>query len=156
MPRDRQRAKERQEERRAARLRERGDSARQPAPPDDRDADPILDPGAEARLAAAAPPEDTGRSDTVVESPPPAPDMRDERVAADERELAREESEDAKKRGRVAAFLVAVWAELQRVQWPDRKQLTTLTGVVLGFVLIAGGYLGLLDAIVSRLVQSIL
>ena len=43
----------------------------------------------------------------------------------------------------------AVWAELQRVQWPDRQALTTLTGVVLGFVLIMGGYLGLLDAIFS-------
>ena len=53
------------------------------------------------------------------------------------------------------AFLVAVWAELQRVQWPDRKTLTTLTGVVLGFVLIAGGYLGALDAIFSRLIQAI-
>jgi preprotein translocase SecE subunit len=42
------------------------------------------------------------------------------------------------------------------VQWPNRRQLTTLTGVVLGFVLIAGGYLGLLDAIFSRLVQAIL
>ena len=42
------------------------------------------------------------------------------------------------------------------MQWPNRKQLTTLTGIVLGFVLIAGGYLGLLDAIFSRLIQAIL
>ena len=48
------------------------------------------------------------------------------------------------------------WAELRRVQWPDRQALTTLTGVVLGFVLIAGGYLGLLDAIFSRIIQAIL
>ena len=47
-------------------------------------------------------------------------------------------------------------AELRRVQWPDRQTLTTLTGVVLGFVLIAGGYLGLLDAIFSRVIQAIL
>jgi preprotein translocase SecE subunit len=31
-----------------------------------------------------------------------------------------------------------VVAELRRVQWPDRQATTTLTGVVLGFVLIAG------------------
>ena len=42
------------------------------------------------------------------------------------------------------------------MQWPDRQALTTLTGVVLGFVLIAGGYLGLLDAIASRVIQAIL
>ncbi len=47
-------------------------------------------------------------------------------------------------------------AELRRVQWPDRQATTTLTGVVLGFVLIAGGYLGLLDAIFSRLVDLII
>ena len=53
-------------------------------------------------------------------------------------------------------FLIAVWAELQRVQWPNRQALVTLTGVVLGFVLIAGGYLGLLDAIFSELIKAIL
>ena len=61
-----------------------------------------------------------------------------------------------KDRPRLVQFLIAVWAELQRVQWPDRQALTTLTGVVLGFVLIAGGYLGLLDAVASRVIQAIL
>ena len=61
-----------------------------------------------------------------------------------------------KDRPRVVQFLIAVWAELQRVQWPNRQALVTLTGVVLGFVLIAGGYLGLLDAIFSKLIQAIL
>jgi preprotein translocase subunit SecE len=61
-----------------------------------------------------------------------------------------------KDRPRVIQFLIAVWAELQRVQWPNRQALVTLTGVVLGFVLIAGGYLGLLDAVFSKLIQAIL
>ena len=34
------------------------------------------------------------------------------------------------------------WAELQRVQWPDRRQVGQATAVVLGFVVIAGIYLG--------------
>jgi preprotein translocase SecE subunit len=59
-------------------------------------------------------------------------------------------------RPRVIQFLIAVWAELQRVQWPNRQALVTLTGVVLGFVLIAGGYLGLLDAIFQELIKAIL
>src|SRR3954454_9284877 len=67
------------------------------------------------------------------------------------------EAHDAHKdRSRVIQFLIAVWAELQRVQWPNREALITLTGVVLGFVLIAGGYLGLLDAIFQKLIQAIL
>jgi preprotein translocase SecE subunit len=61
-----------------------------------------------------------------------------------------------KDRPRVIQFLIAVWAELQRVQWPNRQALVTLTGVVLGFVLIAGGYLGLLDAVFSELIKQIL
>jgi preprotein translocase subunit SecE len=65
-------------------------------------------------------------------------------------------AEAHKDRPRVIQFLIAVWAELQRVQWPNRQALVTLTGVVLGFVLIAGGYLGLLDAIFSELIQAIL
>jgi preprotein translocase subunit SecE len=65
-------------------------------------------------------------------------------------------AEAARKRPRVIQFLVAVWAELQRVQWPNRQALVTLTGVVLGFVLIMGGYLGLLDAIFSDLIKRII
>ena len=61
-----------------------------------------------------------------------------------------------KDKPRVVQFLIAVWAELKRVQWPNRQALVTLTGVVLGFVLIAGGYLGLLDAIFSELIKAIL
>ena len=57
---------------------------------------------------------------------------------------------------RVVAFLRACWAELQRVQWPDRRQTTQLTAIVLVFIVIMGGYLGLLDAIVSRVVQEII
>ena len=68
----------------------------------------------------------------------------------------RDPHEAHKDRPRVVQFLIAVWAELQRVQWPNRQALVTLTGVVLGFVLIAGGYLGLLDAIFSELIQAIL
>jgi preprotein translocase SecE subunit len=58
--------------------------------------------------------------------------------------------------GRVGGFLAASWAELQRVQWPDRRQVGQGTAVVLGFVIIAGAYLGLLDAIINPIIQKIL
>jgi len=57
---------------------------------------------------------------------------------------------------RIFGFLSACWAELQRVQWPDRRQLTQLTGIVLFFVILAGAYLGALDAVFSKLIQAIL
>jgi preprotein translocase subunit SecE len=57
---------------------------------------------------------------------------------------------------RFVNFLRASWAELQRVQWPDRRQVGQATGVVLGFVIIAGLYLGLADWLAQRVVNFIL
>ena len=58
--------------------------------------------------------------------------------------------------GRAGDFLRASWAELRRVQWPDRRQVGQGTAVVLGFVIVAGAYLGLLDAIWNPVIQKIL
>jgi preprotein translocase SecE subunit len=214
--RNRQRAKQRQAERRARRLAEeragRGAAAREPAgddaQPDDgagragvRDDRRIDDPttvepspAVPPELAVGAPPQDEGRSDTVIEDEPelvehdpvlgdrpvlgePPADEQEALEEIEDWEVAEPEPEAAeagageagyevrgrrgraevhKPRSRVVQFLIAVWAELQRVQWPNRQALITLTGVVLGFVLIAGGYLGLLDAIFSELIQAIL
>jgi preprotein translocase SecE subunit len=57
---------------------------------------------------------------------------------------------------RVIGFLRASWAELQRVQWPDRRQVTQATAVVLGFVAIAGLYLGAADFVAKEVVELIL
>lgn len=57
---------------------------------------------------------------------------------------------------RAIAFLRASWAELQRVQWPDRRHVTQATAVVLGFVAIAGAYLGLADYVAKEIVEFIL
>jgi preprotein translocase SecE subunit len=57
---------------------------------------------------------------------------------------------------RAVAFLRASWAELQRVQWPDRRQVTQATAVVLGFVAIAGAYLGLADVVAKEIVEFVL
>ena len=57
---------------------------------------------------------------------------------------------------RFVAFLRASWSELQRVQWPDRRQVGQATAVVLGFVVIAGFYLGVADAFAKWLVDRII
>jgi preprotein translocase subunit SecE len=132
-------------------------------------ADPVTPPplSESERLRAGAPPEDVGSSSEVLdfeqdlesEDDPhhfdPSQDVPEEDLS-DDGTTRRKPVGEHKNRPRFVQFLVAVWAELQRVQWPDRQALTTLTGVVLGFVLIAGGYLGLLDAIASRVIQAIL
>jgi preprotein translocase SecE subunit len=57
---------------------------------------------------------------------------------------------------RAVAFIRASWAELQRVQWPDRRQVTQATAVVLGFVAVAGAYLGLADFVAKEIVEFVL
>jgi preprotein translocase subunit SecE len=197
--RDRQRSKQRQAQRREARLEARR-AAREAGSGGDGELDEKAGP---LSGISGAPPENTGRSDTVAESPPPAPIVdgkpdEDEEfddpeleadameagaLGADEGEIYEDELEDGDAaearpprgprgvrggRGESAAggrtqggsrvlnFLRACWAELQRVQWPDRRTLTQLTGIVLFFCVIAGVYLGVVDQIFSKLIQAIL
>ena len=58
--------------------------------------------------------------------------------------------------GRFIGFLRASWAELQRVQWPDRRQVAQATGVVIGFVIVAGLYLGVADWVAKQIVNAII
>src|ERR671936_242826 len=129
MARNRQRAKQRQAERRAERLSRMASDT-----PVDEEA---LE---EVELYTGAPPEDTGFSDTVVEHPPPAPefegDDEDLQEAVDtgdgtpERTRPRHEPHEPRHhRNRLIAFF---------------------------FVVIMGAYLGLLDAIFSKLIDKIL
>jgi preprotein translocase SecE subunit len=57
---------------------------------------------------------------------------------------------------RLAGFLQGSWRELQRVQWPDRRQVAQATGVVIGFVIVAGVFLGVADLVASKLVNFVL
>ena len=52
-------------------------------------------------------------------------------------------------------WLQSSWAELQRVQWPDRQQVAQATGVVLGFVVLTGVFLGVADYVAGKLINWI-
>jgi preprotein translocase subunit SecE len=58
--------------------------------------------------------------------------------------------------GRLVNFLQGSWHELQRVQWPDRRQVMQATGVVIGFVIVAGVFLGVADFLSTKLMNYIL
>jgi preprotein translocase SecE subunit len=138
-----------------------------------RGADPVTPPPLtdSERLRSGAPPTDVGSSASVmryeqdedsIEDDPehfdPAEDHPEDvaDLAPSPRGHRGDGEADDKEGSRLVQFLRSVVAELRRVQWPDRQALTTLTGVVLGFVVIAGSYLGLLDAIFSRLIKAII
>jgi preprotein translocase SecE subunit len=57
---------------------------------------------------------------------------------------------------RLVGFLRGSWKELQRVQWPTRPQVMQATGVVIGFVIVAGIFLGVADLVASKLINLIL
>jgi preprotein translocase SecE subunit len=57
---------------------------------------------------------------------------------------------------RLITFLQGSWRELQRVQWPDRRQVMQATGVVIGFVIVAGVFLGVADFLAGKLMNYIL
>jgi preprotein translocase SecE subunit len=83
---------------------------------------------------------------------------RERRQRAKEQERRRQPREEQveRPRGAVIGFLVSCWAELKRVQWPDRETLIQASAVTLVFIAIMAAYLGVLDAIFNWLVQRIL
>ena len=148
MARDRERARRRRAER-------KGEGA--PDPLDHASAD--VD---EARLAeaGAVPPEvgdDLAGEIFADELQDDRPGRAEDAVQGDA--VSRHEIERGgprRRRGRFITFLGHCVDELRRVQWPNRRQVGQATAVVLGFVVIAGGYLGLLDALWQPLIEAIL
>jgi preprotein translocase SecE subunit len=165
--RDRQRAKQRRSKQSGA----RGSAARAarprsggtPVPDPLEHAFPDID---EARLAeAGAEPLDDdfhpgGEEDFEGPDIERAPDDlerdRDLASASSVRHEAERDTSRRAGRGRVLTFLGHVIDELRRVQWPDRRQVGQGTLVTLIFVLVAGGYLGLLDALWQPVIDWIL
>jgi preprotein translocase SecE subunit len=61
-----------------------------------------------------------------------------------------------KQRGAVTGFIASCWAELKKVQWPDRDTLVQASAVTIIFVFVAAAYLGALDAVFNYVVKEIL
>lgn len=79
-----------------------------------------------------------------------------ERSQAQLERRAPKERVQERQRGAVVSFFGSVRKELQKVQWPDRDTLVQASAVTLIFVAIAAAYLGVLDAIFSRVVELII
>ena len=98
---------------------------------------------------AEAPPRETRRERRQRE--------KEERRKARAREQQRAQAEKAeKRRGPVTGFLASCWAELKRVQWPDRDTLVQASAVTLIFVMVMAAYLGALDAVFNWIIQRII
>ena len=160
MARDRERAKRRRAERRAgddAVDSPLGEGTATPEPLENASAD--VDQARLAEAGALHPDAGNGGQgeiypDELEDDRARAPDLvQGDTISA--RDRAQTES-PRRKRGRVITFLGHSIDELRRVQWPNRRHVGQATAVVLGFVVIAGGYLGLLDALWQPLIEAIL
>jgi len=53
------------------------------------------------------------------------------------------------------SFFAESWAELRKVKWPGRKELTSYTIVVITTIVFVGIYFTILDLIISNLVRLV-
>jgi preprotein translocase SecE subunit len=81
---------------------------------------------------------------------------RKQRAKESERRRAPKDAPVERQRGGVLGFFASCWAELKRVQWPDRETLIQASAITLIFIAVMAAYLGVLDAIFNWLVQRIL
>ena len=85
--------------------------------------------------------------------------QREEQKRRESEQLAKRQKQaqvEKRQRGGVLGFLVSCWAELRKVQWPDRDTLVQATAVTIIFVAVAAAYLGALDSAFSFLIKQIL
>src|SRR5690606_20454325 len=118
----------------------------------------------EAELAIEHGEEET--PDEALEGPAPAKrERRGERRQRKEAERrakeqatrrAAKEPTVERERGAIMGFFSSVIKELRKVQWPDRDTLVQASAVTLLFVAVAAAYLGVLDAIFSRLIDLLI
>jgi preprotein translocase SecE subunit len=121
------------------------------------------------RLRSPAPSRaDVGKPQDAAATEAPAEDRVSRRAQRrEERERERRRRESAKRReapaqpterqrGRIIGFFISCWAELKRVQWPDRQTLIQASAVTVIFIAVAAAYLGALDALFNWLVQRLI
>jgi preprotein translocase SecE subunit len=79
-----------------------------------------------------------------------------DQLAKRQKQASKKQAAPSHQRGGVIGFLLSCWAELKKVQWPDRETLVQATAVTILFVAVAAAYLGALDALFSFLIKRIL
>jgi preprotein translocase SecE subunit len=106
-------------------------------------------------------PEDGAGTETAAEPRESRRERRqrekEDRRKARAKELQKGQAEKAeKRRGPIIGFLVSCWAELKRVQWPDRDTLVQASAVTFIFVAVMAAYLGALDAAFNWFIKQLL
>jgi preprotein translocase SecE subunit len=122
----------------------------------------------EAPAAPAPSRADAGAPAEAAEAAEPA-DKNSRRSRRQEEKERKQRAKDSEKRrapkaaapverqrSGVFGFFASCWAELKRVQWPDRETLIQASAITLVFITVMAAYLGVLDAVFNWLVQRII
>jgi preprotein translocase SecE subunit len=131
--------------------------------------EPVVPEEAPSEPAAPAPSRaDVGAPDAAPEQPGETREQRrarkkrekEERKQARDREIQKvqktQDQPQKKRRGGVFGFIASCWAELKKVQWPDRDTLVQASAVTIIFVAVMAAYLGALDAMFNWLIKQII
>lgn len=83
---------------------------------------------------------------------------REDRKRRESEQIAKrqKQAQAERQRGGVFGFLASCWAELKKVQWPDRDTLVQASTVTIIFVAVAAAYLGALDTVFNFFIQRII
>jgi preprotein translocase subunit SecE len=83
---------------------------------------------------------------------------REEQKRREREQIAKKQKQAQadRQRGGFIGFIASCWAELKKVQWPDRDTLVQATAVTIIFVSVAAAYLGALDAVFNYIIKLIL
>ena len=162
MARDRQRAKQRRRRQTGGGTGPTGPARTRPRDPDVEPEPPVTEPPVAEPADTVFPtrrPVEPVESDEPLEfdeAVEPAADELDPAVTEEREERVARQAGRRRSRGRIFTFLGHVVDELRRVQWPDRQHVAQGTAVTLGFVVVAGTFLGLMDALWKPLIEAIL
>jgi preprotein translocase SecE subunit len=129
--------------------------------------DPVVPPPPEPPAPSRA---DVGRPEEAATETPPDESREEKRARRarekEERRKARakqlqkgtspDQAAPEKRRSGVTGFIASCWAELKKVQWPDRDTLVQASAVTLIFVVVMAAYLGALDAMFNWLIKQII
>ena len=83
-------------------------------------------------------------------------DRKQRAKESEKRRAPREAPAERRQRGGVIGFIASCWAELKRVQWPDRETLIQASAITIVFIAIMAAYLGVLDAVFNWVVKRII
>lgn len=83
-------------------------------------------------------------------------DMAQKTKSVGKKKQIAEEKQSVFSPAAIKTFIDEVKVEFTKIVWPDKKTTMSLTGVVIVFSILASAYLGSVDLLLGKLIDSVL